>query len=243
MKYFIVLIYLITFKVFSISIDDIEFDINSYQKLGKEDVLNKLSSSTDDQAKYLLGVIYGYGLYSTKIDLKKAVDTLSPLLEKEYRDIYFLLGSFLSQSDELEELKLGINYLEIASAGGDTVAMHNLFVLYKKGKYKNKEKLIKFLKRGLERGRPQAAILYGRLALDIILESKGQIDAREVLKKIKTFDYSGYEGDYYYMLSGYYGFERSPLYNEEKRDFYLMEAYKNGSTSAKQLLIGMGKLE
>ncbi|MEQ3513295.1 hypothetical protein ABMY35_08155 [Pseudoalteromonas sp. BZB3] len=244
MRYLIILFYFVSFRTFSITIDDIEYDINSYQRLDKVNVLGTLNDSIDDnQARYLLGVIYGYGLYSNKIDLKKAIAILQPLLEEKYRDIHFLLGSFLSQSENKEEVKLGIHYLEIASSSGDTVAMNNLFVLYKKGKYNNKVKLINYLKLGKDQGKPQIAILYGKLALDKVLKAKNKIEANEVIKELETIDYSGYEGDYYYMLSAYYGFEKSPLYDEEKRDFYLMKAYKSGSTSARKLLIGMGKIK
>ncbi|MCO7187422.1 MULTISPECIES: hypothetical protein [unclassified Pseudoalteromonas] len=114
--------------------------------------------------------------------------------------------------------------------------------MHDNGRYDNKTKLRSILAQNYDKGDTEIALLYGRFMRDLLIEKQDKPEMLRVLDKLSRISFKGYEGEYYYILSGYYGLQKSPLFDEDKRDYYLILSYKNGSQAAEKLLKGMGIL-
>ena len=79
--------------------------------------------------------------------------------------------------------------------------------------------------------------------LDIYLEKPDEDKMLSVLESLKNIDLKGHEGEYYYLLAGYYGFPTSPLFDESKSINYLFKSHEHGYAAATKLLVGMELLE
>ncbi|ALO44219.1 hypothetical protein [Pseudoalteromonas phenolica] len=99
------------------------------------------------------------------------------------------------------------------------------------------------LKSNLYRGDKDIVIQFGKVMLDIYLEKPDKQKMLSVLSSIENIDLTGYEGQYYNLLSGYYGFTTSPLFDESKSNNYLFKSHEHGYAAATKLLVGMELLD
>ncbi|AZZ96408.1 hypothetical protein [Pseudoalteromonas sp. R3] len=243
------IILLLIFSSFSLkaelTLKDVEVDIFKEGKLKKDDVMSLLlSGSHEDKnlSNYLLSLVYGYGLYGVEKNIEKSEYYFLPLLELKYRDIFFVAGTFWSNSRNPEKFKRGVILLEKASEEGDLDALYNLYSLYNHGRYTNKDKLGDILGRNYDKGDKEIALQYGKVMIDGLIEKQDKLGMLKVLDNLSRISFKGYEGEYYYVLAGFYGYTNSPLYDEEKRNYYLIRSYENGYYAAEKLLKGMGML-
>ncbi|RZM78360.1 hypothetical protein C3B51_14370 [Pseudoalteromonas rubra] len=228
-----------------LTLEDVEVDIFREGKLKQDDVMDLLlSDSHEDEnlSNYLLSLVYGYGLYGVEKNIEKSESYFLPLLDLKYRDIFFVAGTFWSNSSNPEKFKKGVVLLERAAEEGDLDALYNLYSLYDHGRYSNKNKLGDILARNYNKGSKEIALQYGKVMMDVLIEKQDKIRMLKVLDNLSRISFKGHEGEYYYVLAGFYGYSNTPLYDEEKRDYYLMLSYENGYDAAEKLLKGMGML-
>lgn len=236
----------VSISAWGLSLKEIEADVFSSKKLDKIQVMKKLNDAANEDKEltfYLLGIVHGYGLYGNEVNLEKAEKYLLGLVKLDYKDANYFLGTLLSRSSDPQKIREASVYLINSSAKGDLDALYNLYSLYSDGFYTDKSTLSNLLKSNLYRGDKEIVIQFGKVMLDIYLEKPDKEKMLSVLSSIENIDLTGFEGQYYYLLSGYYGFPTSPLFDESKSINYLYKSHKHGYAAATKLLVGMGLLE
>lgn len=236
----------VSISAWGLSLKEIEADIFGSKKLDKIQVMKKLNDAGKEDKNlmfYLLGIVHGYGLYGNEVNLKKAEEYLLSLVKLDYKDVNYFLGTLLSRSSDPQKVREASAYLIHSSAKGDLDALYNLYSLYSEGFYTDKSTLSNLLKSNLYRGDKDIVIQFGKVMLDIYLEKPDKQKMLSVLSSIENIDLTGYEGQYYYLLSGYYGFPTSPLFDESKSNNYLFKSHEHGYAAATKLLVGMELLD
>lgn len=224
----------------SLQLEDVIADMKSNEVLewAEIDVLiNKGIEDEQAEAYFIKGYVHFFGIYNNTKDLKTSTSYLKKAVAKNYQEARFYLGTVLLEQNE----PAAVDVLLELSKEGDIDAIINLYQAYKKGLYKDQEKLKALLTLASDAGDDEAAICYGRLVLN---ESININDSGAIINMIKYLsvraESKGFSNDMYkhlyYHFFTVYSLPRSPLKNEKYSKYYLKQAAENGHEHAIKLI-------
>lgn len=222
-----------------VTIEMVENDILHNRRLNVSQVLYALERSkvtNPIKVNYLYGVIYYFGDYGLDKDNDKAYHYLKIPADNGDISAAYLLGTLLVDDSPLKDIENGIEYLKFASDRGSVDAILNLYEMYKIGKYKDEEHILKLLNHAAKNGSEESAIHYADTLFNISLIEQSYKKAQSVVLFLMGYNFKSLKGESFYLLSGIYGLSNSPIYNEVKRDCYLGLAAKEGHIFAIELL-------
>lgn len=222
-----------------VTIEMVENDILHNRRLNVSQILyalerNKVTNPL--KVNYLYGVIYYFGDYGLDKDNDKAYHHLKISAENGDISAAYLLGTLLVDDSPLKDIENGIKYLKFASDRGSVDAILNLYEMYRIGKYKGEDHILKLLSYAAKSGSEESAIQYADTLFNISLIEQSDKKAQAAALFLIDYNFKSLKGEKFYLLSGIYGLSNSPIYNEIKRDHYLNLAAREGHSFAIRLL-------